>query len=207
MRADGAFRQRRIEGRDPPDRRPQAVHAAGVGRIADRARNIGAVRDVADAGSNRSPRAARRSARRDARIAWILGVAMNQVGGEPAIGKRRAVGAAENDGAGFAQIVDHRAVALGDRLAQQLQPVGGGKSFLIDIGLYRDRHARERANILAARDCRVDGRGLLEHFVRPVVHHGVDFRVHGIESRQRRCRGLLRGNLFRCDEGRQVLCR
>ena len=102
------------------------------------------MRDMSDAGRDRSPRAAGRAARRDAGIARVLGVAMHEIGGEPAIGKRRAIGAAEDDGAGLAQIVDHRAVGFGDDVALQLQPVGGGKALLVDIDLYRNRHARQR---------------------------------------------------------------
>ena len=74
--ADGTFWQRGIEGRNTSDGRPQAVNAAGIGGIADRSRDIGAVRDMPDAGSDRRPRAAGRAAGRDARIARILGVAM-----------------------------------------------------------------------------------------------------------------------------------
>ena len=99
-----------IEGRYAAERRPQAVHAAGIGGIADRSGDIGAVRDMADAGRDRGTGAAGRAARRDAGIARIFGVAMDQIGGEPAIGKRRAIGAPEDHRAGLAQIVDHRTV-------------------------------------------------------------------------------------------------
>jgi hypothetical protein len=69
------------------------VNAAGIGRIADRAGDIGAVRDMPDAGRDRSASAAGRAAWRNGGIARILGIAVNEVGGEPAIGKRRAIGA------------------------------------------------------------------------------------------------------------------
>ncbi len=98
-----------------PMARPQAVHAAGIGRIADRAGDIGAVGDVADAGRDRRARAAGRAARGDAGIARVLGVAVDEVGGEPAIGHRRTIGAAEQHRAGLAQIGDHRIVDLGDQ--------------------------------------------------------------------------------------------
>jgi len=78
-----------------------AAVAAGIGGIADRPRDIGAMRDMPDAGGDRSGRAAGGAARRNRGIARIFGVAMDQIGGEPAIGKRRAIGAPENDGAGF----------------------------------------------------------------------------------------------------------
>ena len=162
---------------------------------------------MADAGRDRRARAAGRAARRDAGVARILGVAMDQVGGEPAIGKRRAVGAAENHGAGLAQIVDHRAVGLRDHVALQLQPVGGGKAFLVDIDLDRDRHAAKRTGILAARDRGIDGRGLRQHVRRPVVDHGVDLRIDRVEPRQRRRRRLLRRDLLRFDQRSHIRSR
>ena len=119
MRADGALRQRRIVRSDPSDGRPQTVHAAGIGGIANRAGDIGAMRNMADAGRHCRARPSGGAARSDARVARILGVAMDEVGGEPAIGKGRAVGAAEDHRAGFAQIVDHRTVALCDCFALQ----------------------------------------------------------------------------------------
>ena len=63
-----------------------------------------------------------------------------------------------------------------DDVALQLEAVGGGKAFLIDIDLDGDRHARQRTDVFAARDRRIDGRGLRQHIVRPMVDHGVDRR-------------------------------
>ena len=200
LRPDRPLRQRRVEGRDAAHGRPQAVHAAGIGGIADRARDIGAVRDMADAGRDRRTRAAGRAARRDAGVARVLGVAMDEVGGEPAIGEGRAIGAPQNHGAGFAQIVDHRVVALGDGVALQLQPVGGGKAFLVDIDLHRDRHAAERTGVFAARDGGIDGGSLRQHVLRPVVDHGVDFGVDRVQPRQRRGRRLLGRDFLRPDQ-------
>ena len=85
---------------------------------------------------------------------------MDQVGGEPAIRKRRTVGAAENDRARLAQIVDHRTVGCCDHVALQFKAVGGGKPFLIDIDLDGDRHARQRTQVLVRCDRRIDGAGL-----------------------------------------------
>ena len=117
-------------------RRP--VHAAGVGGIADRAGDIGAVRDVPDAGRDRGARTTGRAARRDAGIARILGVAVDQVGGEPAIGKRRAVGPAEH-----ARRRPSRRLSTTGLLALAMtsrcsfEAVGGGKALLVDIDLDR----------------------------------------------------------------------
>ncbi len=176
------------------------MHAAGVSRIADRSRNIRTVRDMPDAGRDRRPRAAGRAARRDGRIARVPGVAMNEVGGEPAIGERRAIGAPENDGAGLAQIVDHGVVALCNGVALQLQPVGGGKAFLVDIDLHRNRHAAERSGVFTAPDGGIDGGSLRQHVLRPVVDHGVDFGVDCVQPRQRRGRRLLGRDLLRPDQ-------
>ncbi len=58
LRPDRPFGQRRIESRNTADGRPQAVNTAGVGGMADRSRDIGAVGDMPDAGCDRSSRAA-----------------------------------------------------------------------------------------------------------------------------------------------------
>ncbi|MEH2602147.1 hypothetical protein V1277_001524 [Bradyrhizobium sp. AZCC 1588] len=125
---------------------------------------------------------------------------MDEVGGEPAIGERRAIGAPENDRAGFTQIVDHRAVALGDRVALQLQPVGGGKTLLVDIDLYRNRHAAQQTGILAARDRGIDGGSLRKNVLGPVVDDSVDFGIDRVEPRQSRGRRLFRRDFFRPDQ-------
>jgi hypothetical protein len=149
-----------------------------------------------DAGRDRRPRAAGRTARGDAGVARVLGVAMDEIGGEPAIRERRTIGAPQNDDAGFAQIVDHRVVALGDGIALQLEPVGGGKARLVDIDLHRDRHAAERSGVFAAPDGGIDGGSLRQDVLRPVVDHGVDFGVYLVQPRQRRGRRLLCRDLF-----------
>jgi hypothetical protein len=118
---------------------------------------------------------------------------MDEVGGEPAIGERRAVGPSQNDRAGFAQIVDHRVVALGDGVALQLEPVGGGKAFLVDIDLHRHRYATKRAGVLAAPDRGIDGGSLRQHVLGPVVDHGIDLGVDRVQPGQPSgCRLLCR---------------
>jgi hypothetical protein len=117
---------------------------------------------------------------------------MDQIGGEPAIGKRRAVGAPENDRACLAQIVDHRTVGLGDDIALQLEAIGGGKTDLVYIDLHRHRHAGQCADIFTARDRCVDGGSLRQHVLGTVVDHGIDFRVDRVEPSQP-CRGGLPG--------------
>ena len=150
------------------------MNAAGIGRIADRSCDIRAMRDMPDAGRDRRPRAAGRTSGRKGWIPRIFGVAMDQVGGEPAVGKRRAVGAAQNHRAGLAQIVDHGAVGRCDDVALKFQAVGSGKPLLIDIDLDGDRHARQRAQVLLRCDRRIDGAGLRQHICRPVIDDGIN---------------------------------
>ena len=180
------------------------MDAIGIGGITDRARDIGAVRNLPDAGGNRRASAAGRAARRDAGITRILGVAVHEVGGEPAVGKRRAIGAREDDGAGFAQIVDDGAVVLCDRTLLELQPVCGGKAGLVDIDLHGDGYAGQYAGILAAGDPGIDRGRLSQHLGRLVIDHRVDLRIDGIEPGQRGGRGLLRRNLLRFDQPGQI---
>ncbi len=101
---------------------------------------------------------------------------MDQIGGEPAVGKRRTVGAPENDGARLAQIIDHGAVGGGNDIALKLEAVGGGETFLIDIDLDGNGHAGERADVFVPRDRRIDGRGLCQHIFGTMVDDGVDRR-------------------------------
>jgi len=126
---------------------------------------------------------------------------MDQIGGEPAIGKRRAVGAAEDHRAGLAQIVDHGTVGLRDHVALQFQAVGGGKTLLVDVDLDGDRHARQRAGIFATRDRRVDAACLRQYIFRPVVDDRVDFRVDRVQPGQRGRGRVHRRNRFRPDQG------
>ena len=48
-----AIRQRQVNSRDTPQAWPQAVQAAGVGRISNRAGDIGTVTDGTDPGRHR----------------------------------------------------------------------------------------------------------------------------------------------------------
>ena len=123
---------------------------------------------------------------------------MQQIGGEPAIGKRRAVGAPDDHGASLAQIVDDRAVAARNHVALQSKTVGGRKPLLIDIGLHGDRHAGQRTHFLVARDRRINSVSLGHHVLCAMVDHGIDGGVDGVEPGQCRGRRLLRRNFFRC---------
>ncbi|GCC49206.1 hypothetical protein chiPu_0033336, partial [Chiloscyllium punctatum] len=139
----------RIERRYATRGRAQAGDAAGVSRIADRAAEIIAMRDRAHAGSNRRRGAAAGAARCQPAAPRIVGRAVQIVVGEPAVRERRCVGAADDDGAGLAEIRDHRAVLGGDDVAERCDAIGGGVTALIDIDLDRDRHAMQHAELRA----------------------------------------------------------
>ncbi|MGY4356882.1 hypothetical protein ACVW0J_003375 [Bradyrhizobium sp. i1.7.7] len=163
-----------------------------------------AVGDMADAGRDRRAGAAGRAARGQRGIAGVLGVAMDQIGGEPAIGEGRAIGAAKQDGARFAEIGDHRIVLARDQVALEFQAVGGGKAFLVDIGLDGDGHAGEHTGIVSPGDGGIDGISLLEHVLRPVVDHRVELGIDGVQAGQTGLGRLPGGDLFGFDEGSEV---
>jgi hypothetical protein len=103
--------------------------------------------------------------------------------------------------AGLAQIVDHRRVGCGNRVALQLDAVGGSETFLVDVDLDGDRHAGQRAHIFVARDRCIDRRRLRQHFLRAMVDHGIDCGVHGIETRKRGQSCLLGRYFLGADQG------
>ncbi len=180
-----------------PSVQPQAVDAAGVGRIAHRAGDVRAVADMADTCGGRRARAAGRAARRDRVVVRVFGQAVQLVVGEPAIGEGRRIGAADDGRAAFQEVVDQRAVRLRDKVALQAQSVGGGETCLVGQNLDRNRHACERAHVVAARHGRVHRIGLRERIVRTVIDHGVDERIDPLQPRKRRCHRFACGNLPR----------
>ena len=192
--AQRALGQGRVKGRHAAQRGPQAMHAASIGRIADRARDVGAVRDMTDAGRHGRGGAARRAARRERGIARIARIAVQLVAGEPAQRKRRRVGATEHHRAGAQQIVDDRVVGLGDHVLLQRHAIGGGIAGLVHVDLHRDRHAGQRAGVFAARQPLVQGGGLRQRILGSMIDHGVDAGIDGIEPRQRFAR--LHGGHF-----------
>ena len=129
---------------------------------------------------------------------------MDQIGREPAVGKSRTIGAAEDDGPGLAQVVDHGAVAARDHVALDLQTVGGGKTVLVDIDLHRNGNASKAPGILSPRDRRIHLVRLLEHVFRAMVDDGVEHGVDGIQPRQPGSGRLPGGNLSGPDERGEV---
>ena len=179
------------------------MHAASIGRIADRAGDVGAVRDMTDAGRHGRGGAARRAARRERGIARIARIAVQLVAGEPAQRKRRRVGATEHHRAGAQQVVDDRVVGLGDHVLLQRHAIGGGIAGLVHIDLHRDRHAGQRAGVFAARQPLVQGGGLRQRILGSMIDHGVDAGIDGIEPRQRFARPARR-TLHVCGSGWQA---
>ena len=176
------------------------MHAASIGRIADRAGDVGAVRDMTDAGRHGRGGAARRAARRERGIARIARIAVQLVAGEPAQRKRRRVGATEHHRAGAQQVVDDRVVGLGDHVLLQRHAIGGGIAGLVHIDLHRDRHAGQRAGVFAARQPLVQGGGLRQRILGSMIDHGVDAGIDGIEPRQRALRALHGGHFTFADQ-------
>ncbi|MGY3456822.1 hypothetical protein ACVWW5_002272 [Bradyrhizobium sp. LM3.4] len=151
---------------------------------------------MADAGRDRRTGAAGRAARRQRGVARVLGVAMDQIGGEPAIGEGRAIGPPKENGARFAEIGDHRVVLARDQVALEFQAVGGGKALLVDIGLDGDGHAGQHAGVFPPGNGGIDGISLPEHVLRPMIDHGIEDGVDGIEPGEAGLGGFPGGNLF-----------
>ena len=200
LRADRPLRQRRVERRNAAHGRPQAMHAAGISRIADRSRDISAMGDVPDAGGNRSPCPAGRAAGRDAGIARVLGVAMNEVGGEPAIGERRALVRPRMTAPDLRRLSITGLLLLAMASRCSFNPLVVAKpswsilTFTVtgtppagpDLRRARSRHR-----------WRTPGQDVS----RPVVDDGVDLGVDRVQPCQRRGRRLLGRDFLRPDQG------
>ncbi|MNV26827.1 hypothetical protein D3C71_1179530 [compost metagenome] len=131
---------------------------------------------------------------------------MQRIAGKPAQGKRRGVGAAQNNGTGPQEVVDHRAVRCRDQVFLQLDPVGGGVARLIDVDLDRDGYAGQDAGIFAARKLRVHGGSPSHDLVRTMVHDRIQRGIHGVEPLQRALRGLDGGHFTVTDTGGKFNC-
>ena len=207
LRPDIPLADRPVVGRDPAECGPQPVDAAGVGRIADRASDVGAVRDRADAGGDCGRGAAGRAAWRQLRIMRVQRTTVETVRREPSIRERRGVGAPEDDGAGRPQARHDRAVGRRDAILAQRHAVGCGEPGLIEVDLDGDRNAGERSRVVAAGDRRVDRGGLPKDIVGPAVDHGVQRRVHRLETFDRRAGDVRRRGRPRPCEGGDLAAR
>ena len=121
---------------------------------------------------------------------------MQRIACEPAKRKGRRVGPPDNHRASLAQISDHRIILLRNQILLQPEPIGGGIALLIHIYLDGDGHAGERPGILSTRDHGINARGIRERLRWPMIHHGIDLRIHRIKPRQRILRGFGGRDLF-----------
>jgi hypothetical protein len=162
------------------------------------------VGERADPGGDGRSGPARRAPRGQRRIARVLGVAVQLVGGEPAQREGGGVGPPEQDRPGPAEIGNHGTVLRGHEVALQAQPVGRRVTLLVGVHLHGHRHARERAEAFPPRPRGVDRVRLRHHVVRAVLDHGVDPAVHGIEPADRILRGLSGRDLAGPNQGRDI---
>ena len=197
-------RRRRVEGGDAAERGPDRRHAAGVGRVAQRAAEVVAVRDRADAERHRGGGAARRAARRVRVRPGILRQAAQRVVGEPAVAELRRVRATDDDRAGLAQVGDHRRVGLRDQVLVGDQPVRRRLSGLVDVLLDRHRHAVQRAEAHAAGDDRVGAFRGFEGVLRQIDRDRVDARVGGMHAVDGGLRRLDAADFAPLDRGGEV---
>ena len=190
-----------VPGRDAPQRGPQPVDAAGIGRVADGATDIRPMPDRTDPRRRRRRRAARGSARRDPRIPGVARVPVQPVAAEPAQREGRRVGPPQDHRPRLAEIGDDRIVLGRAVVLLHPQAIRRGPARLVHIDLDGHRHARHRARILATRDGGIDARGLGQRLLRIVLHDGVDRRVGDGQSRQRIPRDTPRADLLGAHQG------
>lgn len=178
------------------------MDAAGIGRIANGARNVGAESDRSDPGCDGRRGSPGGAAGRQTGIMRIPGLAMKQVGGEPAIGEGRRIGPPQDDGSGGEHVVDHRAVLVGDQILLQAHAVRRREARLIEVDLHGDRDSGERTDILAAGQSSIDPRRLGESIFRTTIDDGIDRGIDGLEAGQGSLRDLCRGYVPRTHQGR-----
>jgi len=123
---------------------------------------------------------------------------------EPTHREGGRIGAADDDGAGPAEIGHHRVVAGGHQVLEGDYPVVGGTAGLVHVDLGGDGHAVERAHRPAAGQGLVGGRGLREGRVVKRAHHRVDPRVDRVEARQGGGDDLTAGDGLPADHLRQL---
>ncbi len=146
--------ERRGEGneavpRDASVGRHQADHAAKCRRLADGAAGVGADRGHGSSRRNRSRRPAGRAAGNARKIARIVYRVKAGVFIRRAHGELVAVGLAENDRARLLQPRHNRRVVGSDEALQNLRARRRPNALGGEDILHRDRHARQRRQLLA----------------------------------------------------------
>ncbi len=183
---------------------PQADDAAAGGRNPDRAANVVAVADRADARRNGRAGATAGATGRDRPVQRVERAAVQGVVGEDAHRERRRVGASDQDGTRAPQVGHDRAVFDCDQILVGHHTVVRGVPLLVDIDLGRDRHAMQRAQRLAAGACGVGRVGGGQRFIVHPAHHRVQRGVHRVHARQAGLHRFARRCAAGADESGQV---
>ncbi len=157
--------------------RAQSLNAAGIGRVAHGTRDIRTMADMAQSGRCGSTRTAGGSTRCQGRVMGIKRRAMLLVGGKPAIGKGRCVGAANHNRALAAHVAQKRAVLGCDQIGGQRRAIGGGVARLIGDDLDRDRDARQGTDRVPGLDAGIKQLCLLHGVICAILNDGVDGRI------------------------------
>ena len=175
----------------------QADDAVAIGGVADGAGDVVAVVDRAKAGGGGRAGAAGRAAGGAGLVARVDGVAVQGVFCEQAHREGRGVGAADDDGAGAAEVFDQGGVFLGDVVAERFHAVVGGVALLVGVDLGGDGDAVQRAEGVPAVLCRVrcccGGEGFIVQAADDGVDGGVDRVDAGEDGFGRLCGGDLAG--------------
>ena len=190
-----------VIGGNSPLRRLDGDDAIAMGRPAQRAADVVAMADRADAGRDRRARAAGRAAAGDGLVPRIEGQAMQRIVGEGAERKFRRVGQAEHDGAGLLQVAHHGRIRRRDKAHLRRHAVRIGAAFVVDVFLDGDRHAVQRWKIGALGAGAVGGAGSLDRFGREIDDNGVELRIDRVHALDMRLDGFLRRNRAVADGG------
>ena len=169
--------------RDDAVARLVAVHAAEVRRIADRAADVAAELEGREPGGEGRRRAAARAADSARRIPRIVRGAVDVVVGLEVAGVERRVGLAEDHGAGLGEALGGIGAPLGEVLGEGRRAAGRRHARDLDRVLHGEGQAAERAAGVAASEGSVGGAGTRAGGLEVRRHHGVQRRVHPLETR------------------------
>ena len=196
-----------VEGWDAPLRRLDGGNAIAMRRPAQRAADVVAMRDGADAGGDRRTRAARGAAAGDVRVPGIERQSVQRIVGEAAEREFRRVGEAENDRAGLLQVTHHGRIRRRDEVLVGGNAVEIGPAFVVDVLLDGDGHAVQQAEFAALGALLVGRMRGLQRVLAEIdddrIQPGID-RMHPL---QMRLDGFHRGDCAGADRSRGLHCR
>ncbi len=178
-----------------PRGRSDRCDAAGVGRIAQRTADVVAQADRTHAAGQRRRLAAAGAA---GGAAGVPGISSQTVQRAIGVNTQRHVwqiGAGDRYRAGSAHAFDHRRVRWHHGLRQRRHAPGGWQPGHVDIFLYREGHAMQRADRLAGGQLLVGQDSAGAGLVGKHPHHGVQRRVHCIDASQVRIHRFHRTQL------------